>query len=594
MDDAGVSKAVRFTPFMGPGPDHMRVTPRTSCLAARGSLRTDLLLIAALWCVSLMVVNPLGNFPLNDDWSYGLTVKHLVETGEFRPTGWTSMPLLTNALWGSVFCLPAGFSFNALRLSTLTLSLGGVVGVFVLMRNLGASRWLAYLVALTVAFNPIYYSLANTFLTDVPFAALTMVAALFLVRSLKTEATLDLLVGTTVAVAATLSRQLGMAVPLAFAVTLILKGGIRAKNLIRAVLPAALCLGALYGFQHWLKASGRLPALYYAKNDDLLNVLLNPDWFFRVVSGNAYVVLLYLGLFLSPVLLWELASVWACHKKKAIAIFAASFAAMAVGGRVLYGPSATMPLLGRNIVDQSGIGPFTLRDTYVLNNPMPVLPASFWRIITGISVLGAALLITVSVISAIHLAERARSSKMNDRDGAATLLLLSAVIYLLPLLIAPSTNPLLDRYLIPLVPLVAVGIASVISQFPPIRTRGMPLAAVTLLSMLAFFAICGTRDYLAWNRVRWAAVGDLMKGRQVTAEEIDGGFEFNGLNLYDPKYQRGYKKSWWWVHEDRYVIAFRPLPGYRVVQEYDYHHWMPRYIGKVDVLEREPLETTKR
>src|SRR5512140_3601996 len=86
----------------------------------------DMLLLASLWVGSLFVVNPLGNFPLNDDWSFGLAVQRLLQTGDFHPTGWTSMTLLTQALWGAVFCLPAGFSFNALRLSTMLLSLGSV------------------------------------------------------------------------------------------------------------------------------------------------------------------------------------------------------------------------------------------------------------------------------------------------------------------------------------------------------------------------------------------------------------------------------------------------------------------------------------
>jgi hypothetical protein len=47
-------------------------------------------------------------------------VQGFVERGDWRPTGFTGMPLITQSLWGAVFCKAAGFSFNALRLSTLT------------------------------------------------------------------------------------------------------------------------------------------------------------------------------------------------------------------------------------------------------------------------------------------------------------------------------------------------------------------------------------------------------------------------------------------------------------------------------------------
>src|SRR5580765_8375698 len=83
---------------------------------------TDLLILAAFWLVGLLVVWPVGNFPLNDDWAFARSVKRLLETGSFYPTAWAAMPLFTQTLWGALFCLPMGFSFNALRCSTLVMS----------------------------------------------------------------------------------------------------------------------------------------------------------------------------------------------------------------------------------------------------------------------------------------------------------------------------------------------------------------------------------------------------------------------------------------------------------------------------------------
>ena len=88
------------------GMDSMQRGQTSACQIPRSAARIDLLAIAAVWCVSVIITNPLGDFPLNDDWSYGLTVKHLIETGNFRPCGWTAMPLITQVLWGALFCLP--------------------------------------------------------------------------------------------------------------------------------------------------------------------------------------------------------------------------------------------------------------------------------------------------------------------------------------------------------------------------------------------------------------------------------------------------------------------------------------------------------
>jgi len=134
----------------------------------------DLAVITFLWVSAVAMVNPVGDFPLGDDWSYGLAVKHLVENGRYQPTGWTMMTLITQTLWGTLFSLPFGFSFTALRFSTLSLSLAGILGTYLLGRQLGGRRFPATAIALTLVFNAIYFALSHTFMTDVHFLALTV------------------------------------------------------------------------------------------------------------------------------------------------------------------------------------------------------------------------------------------------------------------------------------------------------------------------------------------------------------------------------------------------------------------------------------
>ena len=117
-------------------------------LLKRGQL-LDIAFLIMIDVSSLLIVNPFGDFPLNDDWVYARAVKGLVEHGDWRPIGFTGMSLITHSLWGSIFCLPVGFSFNALRLSTITLSIMGMVGVYVLFITNNRGRLLALVAALT-------------------------------------------------------------------------------------------------------------------------------------------------------------------------------------------------------------------------------------------------------------------------------------------------------------------------------------------------------------------------------------------------------------------------------------------------------------
>jgi hypothetical protein len=213
---------------------------------------------------------------------------------------------------------------------------------------------------------------------------------------------------------------------------------------------------------------------------------------------------------------------------------------------------------------------------------------SFWLVITAMSLLGAMFLIATLGVHAINLVQRLRpSGKISDSKAVGIFLLLSAMIYLLPLLV----SHFFDRYLVPAIPFLAAGIAGVsghFPRFPLVNTRTLRFAAVALLAAFSLFAIGSTRDYLAWNRVRWEALHDLMENKHVNMGDIDGGFEFNGLYLYDPHYQQDPRKNWWWVQGDTYQIGFRNIPGYKVIKEYSYPHWIPPHVGKVVVLQQNP------
>src|SRR5262249_32329194 len=79
----------------------------------------NILSVIVIYVATIVIVHPLNDFPLMDDWSYARAVHGLVEHGDWRPTGFTTASLITQSLWGAIFCFPLGFSFDALRLSTI-------------------------------------------------------------------------------------------------------------------------------------------------------------------------------------------------------------------------------------------------------------------------------------------------------------------------------------------------------------------------------------------------------------------------------------------------------------------------------------------
>src|SRR5262245_5593521 len=183
----------------------------------RGDDRRAIALLVTAWVGLVVLVDPRGDFPLNDDWAYGWSVQQFLETGEFQLSDWTAINLLSQVLWGSLFCLPFGFSFTALRLSTLTLGLIGVVTMYGVLRETRSSPGVSLVGALAVALNPIYFGLANSFMSDVPSFSFTLVSSYFLMRGLRRYAAGALLPGIAVSLLAILNHQTGLLVLPAFA-----------------------------------------------------------------------------------------------------------------------------------------------------------------------------------------------------------------------------------------------------------------------------------------------------------------------------------------------------------------------------------------
>ncbi|HUT16437.1 MAG TPA: glycosyltransferase family 39 protein [Anaerolineae bacterium] len=534
--------------------------------------------ITALWLCGTLLVNPTGDFPLNDDWSYGRAVLHLLDEGRLRLTGWTSMPLLAQVLWGALFCLPSGFSFTALRVSTLVLGLIGILGTYGLLREARTANSLAVVGALVVAVNPIYLNLSHTFMTDVSFFGLTTVSLLLLIRGVRHDRASEIALGSLLACAATLVRQLGVVIPLSFAVAYLVKNGTRKQMLSIALLPSVLALAALLGYRLWLRSTLALPMLYDYSQDRLLGSLREPGpTLLAHLTMRMGITVLYVGLFLLPFLASQ-----AVARRPSLPGSVLGVGTLGVGIAGFIWKKRLMPLWG-NILYDIGSGPPTLRDTFILSMPhLPTGPRPLWIAVTAASLIGAVLL-TARATDAVRLCLRQHRDNMPCERWLLCLALSGCALYFLPLGICGG----FDRYILPLLPLAMIGLAASMSPGRRRSPRSGLIVASVLLAAYAIFSVAATHDYLSWNRARWQALCDLTQRAGIRHQRIDGGFEFNGWYGYDPDYHRDPRRSWWWVDDDEYVIAFGPIAGYSEIDRYQYDRWMPRGRGSILVLQRD-------
>jgi hypothetical protein len=61
------------------------------------------------------LINPIGEFALNDDWAYARTVYDFINTGDYKLSFWQSIFGFTQFAVGVIFCKLFCFSFTLLR-----------------------------------------------------------------------------------------------------------------------------------------------------------------------------------------------------------------------------------------------------------------------------------------------------------------------------------------------------------------------------------------------------------------------------------------------------------------------------------------------
>jgi len=549
--------------------------PSSSVVGDLGSI----LLLTTAWVGMATQVDPRGEFSLNDDWAYALPVKALTEHASIRFTFWQSMTLISQVLWGALFCLPGGFSFLALRMSVLTAGLAGVMGLYGLCRHIGSGTALATLAALTLALNPIYFGLSCTFMTDVPFTVLVVLSILGLFVGLDTGRDRFLWIGFAAAFTALFVRQLALAVFLAFFVASPLRLGFGRRWLFYAMFPTLLAGISLAAYSRVLAHFGRLPGMYYLKanslNDSMQDLLHFRLGALKPALRAALMMFMLAGLFALPLLsaLWpSLVSGLEKGRRNLRLGWIVGFtcvvtAALAATGNLL-------PMSG-NIIDDLRMG--------IVSPPgsgLPVAPRAYWIILTAAASVGLSLLLFV-LFDLWNAAIRGRDEFGTRLRFRVVFLALTGVLYFGPL--GLPYQVMLDRYVLSILALFIV-LSVLVLHIDRGHVAQLSLATgLILAAMYGAYTVATVHDLFAWQRVRWEACTDLMAGRvngvEVPADQIDGGFEFNNQI---PNERTIYTTS---VNGDlvdeadararSYAVAFSQLPGFERLERRRTPVWLP-------------------
>jgi 4-amino-4-deoxy-L-arabinose transferase-like glycosyltransferase len=524
-----------------------------------------------------LLVGIRGDFPLSDDWSAAWTARHLCEDGELAFLPWSAASMVLHVGLGALACALFGFSFTVLRVVTLSWAVLALLGTYRLARLAGCDRPRAWLATGVLAVSPLFVNLSFTFMTDVPFVALVIWAAVLYLRGLEQKSRSWMLAGAVICAASILVRQNGIFVCAAATLAALVATRTAGENAERfelrergllAAVAGVVPVVAFVGWHAWLFVARGAPAGVSRRLLELgeLSPLVLADAGFRALATLGFLLLPLAPVMRLPV------------TRAGRRIGAAATGLLAAGAVAAWWRDGSMMFYLPNVMYDLGVGPLTLRDTLFLGMDSPVH-------------LGAALAIPLTLASLLSLGLFAGfisdDSKLVRTPGRFFLSLLLVSMFTGSLL---QAGLYLDRYLLPLLPFAAVLALSAG------RLRAGAVTAGVLLALMASYSVMATHDYMAWNRARWTALSQLEEAGHRPAD-VDGGFEYNGWYLAAEegtwptmqqarRGQDAAKKSWWWVLDDRFVLSFQPLDGYGLHSVVQYPRWLPPGRGAVHVLEQ--------
>lgn len=474
---------------------------------------------ALTFLTCLGVAWPVAKMSFDDDWSYIKTAEVFARTGHIVYNGWSVEPLGWMAAWGAVFIKLFGFSFMAVKLSSLPLAVATLLLFYAVLIRFEITPGNAVIGTLTLGLSPVFMPLSASFMTDIPGLFAIVLCLYCCQRAVRAGS--DGAAMAWLAVAAATNVVGGTARQVAWLGVLVMvpcTGWLLRER--RKVLAAAVGLwlagiGAVVYCMHWFAQqpySVKMAILPKPANSVVMGAL---NTLYTADMMGAEVLFLLLAVF--PVLVAWLPK----FGKKAdhyILLFCIGVLPLTMMKLMFRKYAEVWPpeLLMKELS--------TRRDAsiaFTLDRHRALIP--YWgQALISLVVLAAAL----GLLFAVKQKGWKTVAAGKERLAREMVWLLAPFTlgYFALLLTLGWHWIVFDRYLLGVMPCAIVA-GIWLSQ----RCVGprLPRSSVVMLVVFAVFSVAGTHDLFAWQRARLAAIHELRQAG-IPRTEIAGGFEYDG------------------------------------------------------------------
>jgi len=481
---------------------------------------------------------------------------------------WGAMILIAQTQWGTLFCKIFGFSLTTLRFSVLVLGAAGIIFYYLLALKISRKEFTAFFSSLVIAFNPLYFSLSNSFMTDVPFLVCLMGATYYYSLYFANDKTKYIFPALFFLLAATMIRQIGVLMAISLVVAHRYMYPARWKRLILVLWISGMVIIILWGVTFFLSEKHLLPAAY-GKISDLFR---NWNWTEKIsgIIPRTCQLFMYSSLLLFPLFIVFLPSVWGGTYPPARRIILVLSLLLALPVFLHRGEFPT-----ENYIYDFGLGPRILMDTVQGLNWRPNLAHQSLSAIWIWGVLCTFFIFMVLLLSSV-------AARRKDLAMTANPIKVISIVFLIFYTGFSLVNVFFyDRYILPFIIFLSFVCIRHAQKIP----AWIRIVSLVVFTGIVFYSVTATHDSFAFNRARWNGLNNLIR-KGVSPKIIDGGFEFNGWYETGPADKRG--KSWYFVNDDYYAVTLGPFPGYKKYAKYTYPSFLTFSTDSVMILYRSP------
>lgn len=524
-------------------------------------LNKPFLIIFLIYFVAELIVVPTGEFPLNDDWSYFKAVESFHLKWEINFGSWPAMTLLTHILWGTLFTKVFGLSFFVLRISNIVSALIGVIFLQKLINDISANKKMGLLAGLVLLFNPIYFNVANTYLTDVNFTTLVIIVCYFIYRYFTVQSKIYLLIILIGSVLLVLLRQYGIVLSVAFIASSIFIEKRKVQSFSFAVIIFFISILILKYYENYLKEI--LPDGSSYKFSNEVNIF--SEDFLKMFKDNIKTrittILLQTIIYTSPITLAFISPTFRSQKSLINVSFIAIslFLSFSIFKNELF--------LHTNIFTNTKLGPETFYQSFNLQQHAEW--DLFVRLLVPLKYIlsTATFYLLLSVIYSCII-----SNEKLQLFNPFKVFLVCTYFGLVIMILVPLSY--FDRYHLPL-----IALALILSAYLKFNINANWTITVFFIAIFFYISSFGTKDYFNLNRAKWAAYYYLKNDLKVSPDKINGGFE---INFWNDGINPGWRDIFNLDGYD-YLIQFKAEPGFVPLKEFPFQRYFPLREDKISI-----------